>query len=67
MKNLSRTFKELGMKVVAEGVETEEQRKLVVDFGVDQIQGYYYAKPMPEEEMEEFMLQKDERYALKRA
>ena len=67
VKNLSRTFKELGMKVVAEGVETEEQRKLVVDFGVDQIQGYYYAKPMPEEEMEEFMLQKDERYALKRA
>ena len=67
VKNLSRTFKELGMKVVAEGVETEEQRKLVVDFGVDQIQGYFYAKPMPEEEMEEFMLQKDERYALKRA
>ena len=67
VKNLSRTFKELGMKVVAEGVETEEQRRLVVDFGVDQIQGYFYAKPMPEEEMEEFMLQKDERYALKRA
>ena len=37
VKNLSRTFKELGMKVVAEGVETEEQRKLVVDVGVDQI------------------------------
>ena len=35
--------------------------------GVDQIQGYFYAKPMPEGEMEEFMLQKDERYALKRA
>lgn len=56
VKNLTRTFKELGMKVVAEGVETEEQRKLVVDFGVDQIQGFYYAKPMPEAEMEEFML-----------
>ena len=56
VKNLTRTFKELGMQVVAEGVETEEQRKLVVDFGVDQIQGFYYAKPMPEDEMEEFML-----------
>jgi len=59
VKNLSRTFKELGMKVVAEGVETEEQRKLVVDFGVDQIQGYFYAKPMPEGEMEEFMLRRE--------
>ena len=56
VKNLTRTFKELGMKVIAEGVETEAQRKLVVDFGVDQIQGFYYAKPMPEAEMEEFML-----------
>ena len=56
VKNLTRTFKELGMKVVAEGVETEEQRRLVVDFGVDQIQGFYYAKPMPETEMENFML-----------
>ena len=57
VRNLTRTFKELGMKVVAEGVETEEQRKLVVDFGVDQIQGYYYARPMPEDEMERFLLQ----------
>lgn len=57
LKNLTKTFKELGMKVVAEGVETEEQKKLVTDFGVDQIQGYYYARPMPEDDMEEFMLQ----------
>ena len=56
VKNLTKTFKELGMQVVAEGVETEEQKKLVADFGVDQIQGYYYARPMPEAEMEEFML-----------
>ena len=58
IKNLTQTFKELGMKVVAEGVETEEQRRLITDFGVDQIQGFYYAKPMPEDEMEAFMLQK---------
>lgn len=56
IKNLSRTFTELGMKVVAEGVETDAQRRLVVDFGVDQIQGFYYAKPMPADEMEDFML-----------
>lgn len=56
IKNLSHTFKELGMKVIAEGVETDEQRILVEDFGVDQIQGFYYAKPMPGDEMEQFML-----------
>ena len=58
IKNLSLTFKALGMKVIAEGVETEAQRKMVVEFGVDQIQGFYYAKPMPKDEMVTFMLQK---------
>lgn len=55
VKNLVRTFKELGMGVIVEGVETEEQRKLMVEFGADQIQGYYYSRPLPEEEMVEFM------------
>lgn len=55
VKNLTDTFKELGMKVIAEGVETEEQRDLMVEFGVDQIQGFYYAKPMPKEEALEFL------------
>lgn len=56
VKNLSYTFKELGMKVIAEGVETDGQRSLVEDFGADQIQGFYYAKPMPGDEMEKFLL-----------
>lgn len=50
-------FKALGMSVVAEGVETEEQKKLVVDFQVAQIQGFYYSKPMPGEDMKKFMLE----------
>ena len=39
---------ELGMS--AEGVETREQVELLQGIGCDQVQGYYYAKPMPEEE-----------------
>lgn len=57
MKNLMKAFKDLGMQVVAEGVETEEQRQLVCDFGVDQIQGYYYSKPLSEEQALEFFKQ----------
>jgi len=39
---------ELGL--LAEGVETKEQVELLQSIGCDQVQGYYYAKPMPEED-----------------
>ena len=37
----------LGLKVIAEGVETEGQRKLLADAGCEYIQGYLYSKPLP--------------------
>lgn len=58
LKNLIRTFKDLGMTVIAEGVETEEQKEFIVGCGVDQIQGYYYAKPMPKDEIVQFLIEK---------
>ena len=39
---------DLGLKVVAEGIETENARALVRDLGVDIFQGYGLARPMPE-------------------
>jgi len=39
--------KKLDMKIVAEGVETEEDWNLIAELGCDQVQGYYIAKPMP--------------------
>ncbi len=37
----------LGIKVIAEGVETETQNQLLKDFGCDYGQGYLYSKPVP--------------------
>ena len=42
----------LGLKVVAEGVETKVQRALLVDAGCDYAQGYIFAKPMAAAEFE---------------
>ena len=48
--------KALNMKVVAEGIETAEQLKILADYGCDYAQGYYFAKPMPSENFAEFCL-----------
>jgi EAL domain-containing protein (putative c-di-GMP-specific phosphodiesterase class I) len=42
----------LNIKTVAEGVETEEQLKLLKKLKCDYVQGFYLAKPMSEEEIE---------------
>lgn len=41
----------LGMKVVAEGVETTEQLQFLTEKNCDLIQGYYLSRPLPEEEL----------------
>ena len=37
--------------IISEGVETIEQKDFLLENGCDYIQGYFYAKPMPAEEM----------------
>lgn len=47
--------KELGVQILAEGVETEEERNFLLQNNIDSIQGYYYAKPMPLDEVEKLL------------
>lgn len=42
----------LGVTIVAEGVETEEQYLLLKKMGCNVIQGYYFSKPLPPDELE---------------
>ncbi|WP_034915075.1 cyclic di-GMP phosphodiesterase [Erwinia sp. 9145] len=49
--------KALDLNVIAEGVETKEEEEFVVASGVDGRQGYLYAKPMPADELEHWLLQ----------
>ena len=45
----------LDLGLLAEGVETKEQIELLKSIGCDQVQGYFYAKPMPQEEFFELL------------
>ncbi|MDD6038529.1 MAG: EAL domain-containing protein [bacterium] len=54
----SQLVKMMKLQTVAEGVETKEQLERLRRLGCDYIQGYYYAKPLPVEEFEEYLFGK---------
>ncbi|NVK24739.1 MAG: EAL domain-containing protein [Gammaproteobacteria bacterium] len=47
----------LDLQTVAEGIETEKQRRFMTSMGCDVIQGYYYSKPLSPIEFEKFAKQ----------
>ena len=58
VKNLIGLAHGLGMGVVAEGVETKEDAQLLKEMDCDMAQGYYFARPMPEDELEAWLSKK---------
>jgi diguanylate cyclase (GGDEF)-like protein len=47
--------RELGIMVVAEGVETQEQLELLESWGCSEVQGFYFSKPLPPEDLAPFL------------
>lgn len=50
-----RMGRQVGLRVVAEGVETNKERRMLADFGCSVVQGYGIAKPMPLAELSAFL------------
>ena len=55
IKNAIILMQDIGMEIVAEGVEEWAQVDKLKKMGCDFIQGYYFAKPMPKDEFVEFL------------
>lgn len=45
----------MNLKLVAEGIETQEEIDGMKEVGVDYIQRFYYSKPLPMDEFQEFI------------
>lgn len=55
LKNMLRLVKDLNLKSVVEGIETKEQRDKLIKDGVNYLQGYYYSKPVPQDQFIEYL------------
>jgi len=58
--------KTLGMRIVAEGVENQQQADFLQTAGCDQAQGYYFSKPVAPEEMAELMRQEQKPHQIEK-
>ncbi len=59
LKNTFNLIKSLERETIIEGIETEEQSKRFIDFDCDNIQGYYYSRPLPYDEFIKFIFEKN--------
>jgi EAL domain-containing protein (putative c-di-GMP-specific phosphodiesterase class I) len=55
----------MGLSVIAEGVETEEQRGYLAAIGCHSFQGYLFSRPLPLEQFQAFVLNFAKSYSLR--
>jgi EAL domain-containing protein (putative c-di-GMP-specific phosphodiesterase class I) len=55
METATSMILDMGLKIVSEGVETKEQLEAMKQLGVQYIQGYYFSKPLPQDEFVRFV------------
>ncbi|MCM1287198.1 MAG: EAL domain-containing protein [Clostridium sp.] len=55
LKNMIKMVKDMNMKIVVEGIETEQLVRHFSDLECEYIQGYYYSKPIPKTEFVKFI------------
>ncbi|AVY94684.1 hypothetical protein DAI18_12015 [Microvirgula aerodenitrificans] len=55
IRAIAQMAREMGMKSIAEGVEDAETLDIVRSHGCDEVQGYYFAKPLPADEVADFL------------
>ena len=51
----------LGLQVTAEGIETEEQQRFLQAVGCHQLQGYYFARPCPVDQLDKYLVDYSQR------
>ena len=54
IRDLIKMFHNMAIEVVCEGVETRDQRDALAELMCDQVQGFYYCRPLPEKEFNEY-------------
>ncbi len=55
IQNTVRMLKDMNMEIVVEGIETQKMVEKFTDLNCDYIQGYFYSKPIPEDDFVEFI------------
>lgn len=56
LSSIYKTMSSLSFHTIQEGVETEEQKNLILSFGANMIQGFLFSKPIPEKDFIEYVM-----------